>query len=91
MLAHIPKFNKFVNGRLAANDSKLSLVGSRVTIADFTLAAVYFDCIENPDGPFYSQVHPLIRKGEYPLVDAYLENLAVLLKNRLTVRGPRPF
>ena len=91
LLAHIPKVSKLVNDRLAANESQSFIVGNKMTIADFALAAVAFNCIENPAGPLHAQVSTAVKEGEYPAVDAYFAGLATELQARLTTRQPRPF
>ena len=91
LVEFIPRMSQLVQSRLEANTSQTHIVGDKRTIADFALAAVAFNCIENPLSPFKDQIAEVVKEGEFPLVDAYFAQLATELADRLSSRGPRPF
>ena len=90
-LVYMRAFIKLVNQRLIENESQLFIVGNKMTIADMALATVVFDSIENTANPLYSQLQAVYKKGDYPVFDAYFENLAIELQTRLKSRPSRPF
>lgn len=91
-LAWLPTWVAAVQKRIANNSDPHYAVGNKRTIADFALACVAFNFINNEANPHHAVVAPLTKKEEHPVLTTYLTKLHEELKEYLTSRPqPRPF
>ena len=88
----LPTWIAAIEKRIAANEDPLFAVGNKRTIADFALACIAFNMINNEASPIYAETSPLTKKEEHPVLTTYLTKLHEELKEYLTARPqPRPF
>jgi glutathione S-transferase len=85
-LAWLPGWVAAIQNRIAANSDPHFVVGNKRTIADFALAMVAFDLINNEANPHHADTAPLTKKEDYPVLTTYLTKLHEELKDYLTAR-----
>ena len=86
----LPGWLTAIEKRLAGNSNPNFIVGDKLTIADFALAAVGFNVLLNEASPLYSQTLELILPHE--ALKAYATNQREIFKEHLAARPtPRPF
>jgi len=91
-LEWLPSWITAVQKRIANNEDPHYAVGNKRTIADFALATIAFNIINNEASPLYAELAPLTKKEDYPVLTTYLGKLHEELKDFLTARPqPRPF
>ncbi len=84
------KFLKMIETQLEKNiNTSKFIVGTKMSIADFCLACLIFNILKNENGPFQSQVAPLLL--EFPHFGAYSKRLHSELKDHLDNRHVAPF
>ena len=67
-------------------EGKKFVVGDRITIADFCLAAFLHSVHANPENPAYCTYKHVLK--EYPAVSAYIETMGKECEQRLSTRKP---
>jgi len=91
-LAWLPSWIAAIQKRIESNSNPDFIVGDKRTIADFALAIVAFNFINNEANPHYAATAPLTKKEDHPVLTAYLTKLHDELKDYLTSRPqPRPY
>lgn len=91
-LAWLPGFITAIQKRIAANEDPHYAVGKKRTIADFALAYVAYNFINNEANPLYAEMAPLTKKEDFPVLTTYLTKIYDELKDFITTRpSPRPF
>ena len=85
----LPKWLDAIEKRLVNNTTQKYIVGDKITIADFALAALIFSFAVNPANPTFEETLPLLKDRE--VFVAYKNGLKEELKARLESRPqPRP-
>ena len=88
----LPGWIVAIQKRIEKNSNPHFVVGEKRTIADFALAMVAFNMINNEANPHFAVVSPLAKKEDYPVLTTYLTQLHEELKEYLTSRPqPRPW
>ena len=91
-LTWLPTWIAIIQKRIATNEDPHYLVGNKRTIADFALAAIAFDIVNNEANPHYAEIAPLTKKEDYPVLTTYLTKLHEELKDYIAARPtPRPY
>lgn len=91
-LTWLPTWIAAIQKRIAGNEDPHYAAGNKRTIADFALATVAFNFINNEANPLYAEIAPLTKKEDFPVLTTYLTKLHEELKDYLTTRpSPRPF
>ncbi len=91
-LNFLPGWITAIQKRIAANEDPHYAVGNKRTIADFALACIAFNFINNEANPHHAETAPLTKKEDFPVLTTYLTKLHEELKDYLTSRPtPRPF
>ena len=91
-LEWLPSWVNAIQKRIAANEDPHYAAGNKRTIADFALATVAFNFINNEANPHHADIAPLTKKEDFPVLTTYLTKLHEELKDYLTARPqPRPF
>jgi glutathione S-transferase len=85
----LPQWLNVLNKRLLSNSSKHYLVGDKITIADFALAAWAYSIYLNDLSQVKDQVTPIV--AQFPELDAYFRGLGEDLKEYLAGRPKCPW
>ena len=64
----IPGWIAAIQKRIENNSNQDFVVGDKRTIADFALAMVAFNMINNEANPHYAATAPLTKKEDYPVL-----------------------
>jgi glutathione S-transferase len=84
-----PKWLDVIEKRVAANSSPDHIVGDKVTIADFALAALAYSTFLNEANPTKDQQLAIVEK--YPKLLDYFRGMGEKLKDHLASRKPSPW
>ena len=85
----LPKWLDAIEKRIKNNENPNYIVGGKITIADFALAAAAFNLLLNEANPLYKDFEPIV--GKYEVLKAYATHLKGELAEHLTNRNqPRP-
>ena len=68
----LPGWINAIQKRIANNSDPHYVVGNKRTIADFALAMVAFNLINNEANPHYAATSPLTKKEDFPVLTTYL-------------------
>lgn len=85
----LPKFFAAFEKRLDNNSSPDKIVGDKLTIADFALAAFAYSTFSNDANPLKAQLHEIASK--YPKFLDYTNGLGELLKDHIASRPVSPW
>ena len=85
----LPAWLNVLDKRLHSNSSKKYIVGNKITIADFSLAAWAYSTYLNEKSEAKDQIAPLV--AAHPDLDAYFRGLGDELKGHLETRRPSPW
>ena len=85
----LPKWFEIMEKRLKENSSHEYIVGEKMTIADFSLAALAYGSFLNEENPTKDMQYAIAEK--YPVFLEYVKGLGEKLHDYIASRKPSPW
>ena len=83
----LPKWIDAIEKRIASNSTQKFIVGDKITIADFALAAVTFNILLNELNPVFAEIQEVLKDSA--VIDTYVASLQAELHDYLETRPKR--